>query len=296
MSKSDNLEPLFEKLEQGDIASFARFLSQLERNGASKEVYKRLLAPKKPALRIGITGPPGAGKSTLVGKLIGKAREQGLKVGVMAVDPSSPFTNGAILADRIRYTEYSLDPEVFIRSLGTRGSLGGLSASAYLMARAFDLCDFDLLLIETVGVGQSELEIVDLADRVAIVLVPESGDAVQAMKAGLLEISDLFVINKSDRPGADLLENELQTSMELAGSQVEVFKTIASQGDGVDELFQRFLKPLDKKELEKRNSERRLKAEARAKMRKKVEEQISQELQGVQTQESFLQWLELMDA
>ncbi|HEX4925152.1 MAG TPA: hypothetical protein VFV50_13750, partial [Bdellovibrionales bacterium] len=181
----------------------ARLLTELESGGPSALKHKRLLEPEHLALRIGITGPPGAGKSTLISQLISAFRARGKTVGVLAVDPSSPFTRGAVLGDRIRYSKHFSDDGVFIRSVGTRGSLGGLSASVYLMARAFDAFNFDVVLVETVGVGQTELEIMNVADRVAVVVVPEFGDSIQAMKAGILEIAHVFVVNKADRPGAD---------------------------------------------------------------------------------------------
>lgn len=266
---------------QGDTVALARALSLAEKQGAALFKHSDVLSPPKMALRIGITGPPGAGKSTLTGKLIAHARAQGLKVAVIAVDPSSPFTKGAILADRVRYSEHSLDPQVFIRSLGTRGSLGGLSASAYLMARVFDVCGFDLLLIETVGVGQTELEIINVADRVAVTLVPESGDSIQAMKAGLLEIADLFVINKADRPGAANIVTELQNSMALAGEKIEVFQTVASQGTGVDELAKRLFSPMTAEEKSERTAPWRLQAEAKALLRAEYEAMLEEKVRGV---------------
>jgi LAO/AO transport system kinase len=187
--------------KDGDFQAFAKLLTWLERSSTGDAMaLKDLLNPARAAFRLGITGPPGAGKSTLVGRLIGELRAKNLKVGVMAVDPSSPFTHGAILGDRIRYSEHALDPGVFIRSLGTRGSLGGLSSAAFLMARAFDACAFDILLVETVGVGQTELDVLHVADQVCVVLVPESGDSIQAMKAGLMGIADIFVVNNPIDP------------------------------------------------------------------------------------------------
>lgn len=285
---SDDLRTVLMHAKAGERTAFARLLTMIERGQLDEKAYSELLDVKQPALRLGITGPPGAGKSTLVGQLIGIAREKGLRVGVMAVDPSSPFTHGAILADRIRYTEHTLDDGVFIRSLGTRGSLGGLSASAYLMARAFDICQFDLLLVETVGVGQTELEIVNLADRVAIILVPESGDAVQAMKAGLLEISDLFVVNKADRPGADQLQNELQATMELSGASVRIHQTIANRGDGVKELFELISEELSEDEIHQRGSQKRIQAEARSLLRQQFEKDISKSLAAIQSDTDLL--------
>jgi LAO/AO transport system kinase len=272
---------LFEAARAGDSQAFAKFLSWLERVPAADALaLPELLAPPKCAFRFGITGPPGAGKSTLVGHLITALRAKGFKVGVMAVDPSSPFTRGAILGDRIRYTEHSLDPGVFIRSLGTRGSLGGLSSAAFLMARAFDACGFDLLLIETVGVGQTELDILHVADEVCVVLVPESGDSIQAMKAGLMEIADIFVVNKADRPGADALAREVEASLhDGEGKAARVLKCVASQGEGIQPLTEMILKDSAAGEYKTRRANaKRLREEAKALLRREWEDQIDKKL------------------
>jgi LAO/AO transport system kinase len=165
------------------------------------------------ARRIGITGPPGAGKSTLIERLVAGYREAGLTVGVLAVDPSSPFTGGALLGDRIRMERATLDAGVFIRSMASRGSLGGMATTTGEVADVMDAFGFDRVIIETVGVGQSELEIIRVADTTVVVLVPESGDGIQVMKAGLMEIADVFVVNKADRPGADRLLQELEVAL-----------------------------------------------------------------------------------
>ncbi len=294
---ADNFGELIKKAKNNDHLSLGRALTWIEREGVKALDEKALLEVQPKAFRIGITGPPGAGKSTMVGRLIADFRAQNLKVGVMAVDPSSPFTRGAILGDRIRYSEHFADEQVFIRSLGSRGSLGGLSASAYLMLRAFDLCDFDVVLIETVGVGQTELEVVSVADQVCVVLVPESGDSVQAMKAGLLEIADIFVVNKGDRPGADSLMRELESLAHLIpeGSlpkEVRVFKTIANQGDGMKELFAEFLSQFKSKSFVKRqNSVERLRGEARALLRAECDRRIEHGLAQVSDDQSFLKLL-----
>ncbi len=167
------------------------------------------------ARRIGLTGPPGAGKSTLTSRLVRAYRDVGLSVGVIAVDPTSPFTGGALLGDRIRMEPVALDPGVFIRSMATRGSLGGLSAATRDVCDVLDAFGIDRILIETVGVGQSELDIARTADTSAVILVPESGDSIQTLKAGLMEIADLFIVNKADRPGADRLRNELELMLGL---------------------------------------------------------------------------------
>ena len=270
---SDQTSTYLAAVKAQDVRALARFLTWLDAEGpaALKQVPELLRQPQL-AFRVGITGPPGAGKSTLVGKLIKELRQQDLRVAVLAIDPSSPFSKGAILGDRIRYTEHFTDPKVFIRSLGTRGSLGGLSASAYLMVRAFDLAGFDVVLLETVGVGQTELEVVHVADLVSVVLVPESGDSIQAMKAGLTEIADVFVVNKADRPGAEAFRAELETSLHLGGDEAKIFLTSATDGKGVDQYFSHLLNErLGGEWKSRRNDVDRLKGEARALLRQQLE-------------------------
>lgn len=277
---SDQTQQLIEQVKHQDFAALAKLLTVLEREGPQKlSQHPDLIHPKKLSFRVGITGPPGAGKSTLISKLIVEIRAQNLSVGVIAVDPSSPFSQGAVLGDRIRYTEHFADPKVFIRSLGSRGSLGGLSASAYLMVRAFDLAGFDFVLIETVGVGQTELEIMNVADFVSVVLVPESGDSIQAMKAGLLEIADLFIVNKFDRPGAESFKNELELSLHLDprpnAIQSKVMSMIASQGQGLDGLLSQIETHQKSSDWKvERNSLKRLKSEAVALLRNQMERKI----------------------
>ncbi|MGZ3722621.1 MAG: ArgK/MeaB family GTPase, partial [Bdellovibrionales bacterium] len=221
-----------------------------------------------------------------VARLISELRKQGLKVGVMAVDPSSPFSHGAILGDRIRYSEHSLDQGVFIRSLGTRGSLGGLSSAAFLMARAFDACGFDILLVETVGVGQTELDVLHVADQVCVVLVPESGDSIQAMKAGLMEIADIFVVNKADRPGADGLAREIEASIHDGESAkaIRVLKCTATEGTGIDELMKVISAArAQTKSLENRSAPSRLREEAKSLLRREWENVIESSLAAVKS-------------
>ncbi|HEY0673946.1 MAG TPA: methylmalonyl Co-A mutase-associated GTPase MeaB [Longimicrobiales bacterium] len=210
------IDKLWQDFEAGKRTALARAISIVEnRREGFLELMNRVHPKLGRAQRIGITGPPGAGKSTLSAALTRHYRNEGRTVAVVAVDPTSPFTGGALLGDRIRMNEVALDEGVFIRSMATRGSLGGLSITTKEVADVMDAFGFDYLLIETVGVGQSELDVAAAADTTVVVLVPESGDSIQAMKAGLMEIADLFVINKADRPGADRLAREVDMMLHL---------------------------------------------------------------------------------
>lgn len=211
---SPQLARLLADFDAGKPAALARAVSIVENH---RPGFDELLAAFHPRLgrarRIGITGPPGAGKSTLTTALAARMRAQGLRVAIVAVDPTSPFTGGALLGDRIRMERIALDPGIYIRSLATRGSLGGLSAATREVADVLDAFGFDRILIETVGVGQSELDVARAADTTLVVLVPESGDAIQTLKAGLMEIADVYVVNKADRPGADRLRNDIEVML-----------------------------------------------------------------------------------
>jgi LAO/AO transport system kinase len=278
---------LLKAARAGDKPAFAKFLTWLEKADVNDALaVEALMKPTAAAFRIGITGPPGAGKSTIVNGLIGEFRARGKKVGVIAVDPSSPFSRGAILGDRIRYADHVLDAGVFIRSLGTRGSLGGLSSAAFLMARAFDACGYDLVLIETVGVGQTELDVLHVADQVCVVLVPESGDSIQAMKAGLMEIADIFVINKADRPGAAGLAREIESAAGEAASRSGktpvVLMCVATEGRGLGELAEKIaLSTQSIDPLANRHSPGRLREEARALLRREWERSLEPTLASV---------------
>ncbi len=207
---------LLADFDAGRPAALARAVSIVENHRVGYDAVLGALHPRiGRARRIGITGPPGAGKSTLTTELVKAYRAAGLRVGVIAVDPTSPFTGGALLGDRIRMEAVALDPGVYIRSLATRGSLGGLSSATREVSDVLDAFGFDRIIIETVGVGQSELDIARTADTSVVVLVPESGDSIQTLKAGLMEIADIFVVNKGDRPGADRLKSELELMLGL---------------------------------------------------------------------------------
>ena len=213
---ADEIHRLLENFRAGRRAALARAISIVENGRPGFEtLLHELRGSLGSAHRTGITGPPGAGKSTLTEKLAVACRARSETVGIVAVDPTSPFTGGALLGDRIRMNDLSTDPGVFIRSMATRGSLGGLSTTSREVADLLDAFGFDQLFTETVGVGQSELEIAETADTTIVVLVPESGDSIQAMKAGLMEIADIFVVNKADRPGADRLIQELELMLHL---------------------------------------------------------------------------------
>ena len=264
-----NADRLLSDLKAGQTAALARAISVVEN---ARPGFERLLAAIHPdvgrARRIGITGPPGAGKSTLVERLVTAYRAEQLRVAVVAVDPTSPFTGGALLGDRIRMESVALDRDVYIRSMATRGSLGGLATTTREVCDVLDAAGFDRIILETVGVGQSELDVARMADSTVLVLVPESGDGIQTLKSGIMEIADLFVVNKADRPGAEKIRQEIEVTLgirrgnalrnvpahhgALAFRRVRagdapvgadgqwtppVVLTIAAKGEGIDELL-----------------------------------------------------------
>lgn len=237
-------QELIERVLQGDRAGIARAISLVENEHTDAVSLLRALFPHTgKAYRVGITGPPGAGKSTITNKLAKLYRTEQKRVGVIAVDPTSPFTGGALLGDRVRMTDVELDDGVFIRSMASRGSLGGLSKKAKEAADVLDAAGCDVILIETVGVGQSELDIVRAADTTVVVLVPESGDSIQAMKAGLMEIADFFVLNKADRAGAEQavmsIKMVLNFKPHMDGWKPDVVQTVASEGKGIDRVAEK---------------------------------------------------------
>ena len=255
---------LVERLLSGDRRALARVISRIEREdeetaGIIAEIYKET----GDALTIGFTGPPGVGKSSIIAKLIDLYRQEDRRVGVVSVDPSSPFSKGAILGDRIRLSDHFLDPGVFIRSMGSRGHLGGLAGGSRLAAIAMEACGYDVILYETVGVGQGEVEVASAADTVVLCLQPGAGDAVQALKAGVMEIADVFCMNKSDNPQAKNAASEVRSILEI-GQELDpdpwfppIVMTRGDTGDGVQELKDTIQKHRDFLEEDGRLAERR---------------------------------------
>jgi LAO/AO transport system kinase len=237
-----DIDATVRRLVGGDRLALAKLITVVEnRDPATRQIMSAIFPHAGRAYVVGVTGPPGAGKSTLVDRMIAHARRAGSSVGVVAVDPSSPFSGGAVLGDRIRMQNHFLDDGVFIRSLSTRGRHGGLARATRDVVRLLDASRKDFVFVETVGVGQTELDIMEVASTTLVVMVPEAGDTVQVMKAGLLEIADVFVVNKADREGADRMIGELQRMLHMLPSQssweVPVLATQASQDVGVDEVL-----------------------------------------------------------
>jgi LAO/AO transport system kinase len=257
---------LAEKILRGDIRAASRLMRDIDdRMPNATEELKKIYPKTGNAYIIGITGPPGSGKSTLVDKIVEILRKEGKTVGIVAVDPTSPFTGGAILGDRIRMQRHSVDEGVFIRSLATRGNLGGLSRSTNDVIKVMDAMGKDIILVETVGVGQDEVDIVNTAHTSVVVLVPGLGDDIQAIKAGILEIGDIFAINKCEREGADRLERELRATLEMGPKREDgwtppIFKTEALLGNGIFEfvygVYRHKEKLMASEHLEKKNAER----------------------------------------
>jgi LAO/AO transport system kinase len=240
MAEAAATDSLAARLVDGDTRALARAISLVEnRDPAGDELVAELFPRTGEARIVGLTGPPGVGKSTLIGAIVKKLRAAGRDIGVLSIDPSSPFTQGAVLGDRIRLSEHFLDSGVFIRSMATRGSLGGLAEAALQAALLMDAAGKDDILLETVGVGQGEIDIVDHADTVVLALMPGSGDSIQALKAGVMEIPDVIVVNKAEHPLADTMIREVKAVLALGPTRdwkVPVVRTEASKGEGIDDL------------------------------------------------------------
>ncbi|WP_270180408.1 methylmalonyl Co-A mutase-associated GTPase MeaB [Alkalihalobacillus sp. CinArs1] len=279
------MDSLAQRISKRDERALAKAISLVENDAEGKlELLKDIHSMTGHAHYIGLTGSPGAGKSSLVNRLITYLRKLDLTVGVVAVDPTSPFSGGALLGDRVRMAEHFTDPGVFIRSMGTRGSLGGLSRTSKETVRLMDAYGFDVILIETVGVGQSELDIMKIADSIAVLLNPGSGDVVQVFKAGIMEIADMFIVNKADLSGVPKLLAELESMLDIVKHDADwrppIVKTVSVQNQGIDEVWERlkehlaYLKKSGERERRRKTSlEREVIEVVHAEMMKRLIEQ-----------------------
>ena len=283
-----NATELTERALKGERRAIARLISLVEDGGPELAAVMKAVYPHTGnSYSIGITGAPGAGKSTLTEKVVGRARAAGHEVGVLAIDPSSPFSGGALLGDRVRMQSHAMDPGVFIRSMATRGHLGGISLATPEAVRILEGSGKDIVVIETVGVGQAEVEITDACDTTLVVVNPGWGDAVQAAKAGLMEIADVFVVNKADRPGTKDSVRELRQMLELSEApwKPEIVETIATKGEGIEELWAAVEKHRAWQEEKgllvarrRRRVEREIKEIVAERFRRKVEDDAAEEL------------------
>jgi LAO/AO transport system kinase len=288
---NDKLNALYERFRSGDKLALARIISLVEnRSSGFEELLHTIFPSTGRAHRIGITGPPGAGKSTLTSHVAKALRAEDHKIGIIAVDPTSPFTGGAILGDRVRMTDIGLDPDIFIRSMATRGSLGGLAVATNEVGDVLDAFGKDIVIMETVGVGQSELDIVSVAETTVVVLVPESGDAIQTMKAGLMEIADIFVINKADRDGAPQLAREVEAMLSMResadGWNIPVLMTTAVKGQGIQELVAAI-----HKHTEFLKSSQLLEQKRKERVRKRIRNLIAMRIEAVVRENKEIQEL-----
>jgi LAO/AO transport system kinase len=291
---------LIEKMLAGDRLSLARLITVVEREGEEVPDIMRAIYPHAGrAFCVGITGPPGGGKSTMVSRLIAIARKKELQVGVVAVDPTSPFSGGAVLGDRVRMQQHFLDDGVFIRSMATRGSHGGLPRTASSVIKLMDASGKDIIFVETVGVGQTEVDVMETADTVVVILVPEAGDTIQTMKAGLMEIADIFAVNKADRPGADFVVADLTAMLHQSPKQswwqVPVVPTQAANDVGVTDLYQHIEKHYEALRDTGRLTQRRQK-QRRADLLRNIENTVTTQIvQLVVGDDQLNQYLERVE-
>jgi LAO/AO transport system kinase len=259
--KKIRISDLAQEVIKGNHRAIARAISLVENNrSAAQEMMKKIFAHTGESIIVGITGSPGSGKSTLVDQMASILRKNEKKIGIVAVDPSSPFSGGAILGDRIRMMQHSVDPEIFIRSMATRGQLGGLAKATGEAIAVLEAAGKDFILVETVGVGQDEVEVVKLADIILVILIPGAGDEIQVFKAGIMEIADIFILNKADSPLADRTEKQLKAMLDLGlvgKTPPPVIKTVATEGKGVDKLIKEIDKLVMDKDQELRDSRKK---------------------------------------
>jgi LAO/AO transport system kinase len=295
------MNELIDKMLAGDRLSLARLITMVEREGEEVPEIMRAIYPHTGrAYCVGITGPPGGGKSTMVSRLTALARKKELQVGVVAVDPTSPFSGGAVLGDRVRMQQHFLDDGVFIRSMATRGSHGGLPRTASSVIKLLDASGKDIIFLETVGVGQTEVDVMETADTVVVILVPEAGDTIQTMKAGLMEIADIFAVNKADRPGADFVVADLMAMLHQSPKQswwqVPVVPTQAANDVGITDLYQQIEKHYEALQQTGRLAQRRQK-QRRADLLRNIENTVTtQIMQLVVGDDQLNQYLERVES
>ena len=291
---------LLEGVLSGKIRAIARTISLIENDDPLKEeIIDELFKHTNKAMLLGITGPPGAGKSTLADKLIEREREKKRKVAVIAIDPSSPFSGGALLGDRLRMQKHSADPGVFIRSMASRGYLGGVARSTADVIKVLDAAGYDTIIIETMGVGHSEVEIIELSDMVLLVLAPGMGDEIQAMKAGIMEIGDIFVINKKDKDGAEKLKAEVDYALSIKypdnmNDKNPIVMVSAAQNDGIDELMEaiyKYFEKIEKNGLLLQRRKKRIALELRKVFARKLHDALDLHIEFKQNIE---EWVEMI--